>query len=61
MNPPSPEPEDLVPKAGWDEKECKALFDKYRDVERLADGEDVITYDGLERLCKDLSKKTWGK
>lgn len=57
MNPPSPDPEDLVPKQKWDEKGCKALFEKYTDKgeQKLeADEEPTINFDGIELLCKDL-------
>ncbi len=31
MNPPSPEPEEAVPRSKWNEQAARAVFDKYRD------------------------------
>lgn len=45
------DPEESKPKRAWDEKSCKALFEKYKDKD-----DDVISFDGIEALCVDLGK-----
>ncbi len=47
MNPPSPDPSEANAKSKWDEKSCKALFDKYREKE----GEDDSV------VCKNKKQK----